>query len=184
MDDSVQYNNLESSTSKFGIWISLIEHQDLRSSTDSNISTCLIHSKASVGDSEQICTSVLNLIFQQANVAGVVNLSKWRSESAIVFGLRHNFFENLPSQGTNEFLADGFGLASLILNWRLIIILLQTLMSELVPSYEHSKDSTPADKVLKKTPFDLQKKNVSRCTMRVLDVWRPIFAAWRPQRTA
>ena len=38
--------------------------------------TSLIHSKASVGNCEQVHTSVLNLIFQPANVAGVGNLSK------------------------------------------------------------------------------------------------------------
>ena len=61
------------------IWthrVPLIEREDLRSSTDSTISTSLIHSIASVGNCEQIHTSVLNLIFQQANVAGVGNLSK------------------------------------------------------------------------------------------------------------
>ena len=65
-----------SSTSKSGIRIPLTEHEDLRSSTDSTISTSLIHSIASVGNCEQVHTSVLNLIFQQANVAGVGNLSK------------------------------------------------------------------------------------------------------------
>ena len=35
----------------------------------------LIHSTASVGNCEQEHSSVLSLIFQQANVAGVVNLS-------------------------------------------------------------------------------------------------------------
>ena len=39
-----------------------------------------IHCIASVGNCEQVHTSVLNLIFQQAKVAGVGNLSKWRSE--------------------------------------------------------------------------------------------------------
>ena len=43
-------------------------------------STSLIHCIASVGNCEQVHTSVLNLIFQQAKVAGVGNLSKWRSE--------------------------------------------------------------------------------------------------------
>ena len=54
---------LASSTSKFGIEIPRIGDEDLKSSTESTISTSLIH-------------SVLNLIFQQANVADVVNLSK------------------------------------------------------------------------------------------------------------
>ena len=32
------------------------------------------------------------------------------------------------------------------------------VMSELVPTYENSMDSSPADKVLKKTRLDLQKR--------------------------
>ena len=71
---------LASSTSKFGIEIPRIDDEDLKSSTESTNSTSLIHCMASVGKCEQVQTSVLNLIFQQANVAGVGNLSKWRSE--------------------------------------------------------------------------------------------------------
>ena len=63
-------------TSKIGILIPLTEHEDLRSSTESTISTSLIRCIASVGNCEQEHSSVLNLIFQQGNVAGVVNLSK------------------------------------------------------------------------------------------------------------
>ena len=65
-----------SSTSKSGIRIPLTENEDLKSSTESTISTSLIHSIASVGNCELVHTSILNLIFQQANVAGVGNLSK------------------------------------------------------------------------------------------------------------
>ena len=71
---------LESSTSKFGIEIPRVDDEDLKSSTESTNSTSLIHCIASVGKCEQVHTSVLNLIFQHANVAGVGNLSKWRSE--------------------------------------------------------------------------------------------------------
>ena len=71
---------LASSTSKFGIEISRIDDEDLHSSTESTNSTSLIHCIASVGNCEQVHTSVLNLIFQQAKFAGVGNLSKWRSE--------------------------------------------------------------------------------------------------------
>ena len=66
---------LASSTSKFGIEIPRIDDQDLNSSTESN-STSLIHCIASVENCEQVHNSVLNLIFQQAKVAGVGNLSK------------------------------------------------------------------------------------------------------------
>ena len=64
---------LASSTSKFGI---LVDDEDFQSSTESTISTSLIQCMASVRNCEQVHTSVLNLIFQQANVAGVGNLSK------------------------------------------------------------------------------------------------------------
>ena len=66
---------LASSTSKLGIEIHRIDDEDLESSTESTISTSLIHCIASVGNCEQVHTSVLNLIFQQVNVAVVVNLS-------------------------------------------------------------------------------------------------------------
>ena len=61
---------------KSGIRIPLTKHEDIKSSTESTISTSLIQSIASAGNCEQVHTSVLNLIFQQANVADVKNLSK------------------------------------------------------------------------------------------------------------
>ena len=64
------------STSKFGIEIPLIDDEDLKSSTESTNSTSLIHSIASVGNCEQVHTSVLNLTFQQPTVGGSRNLSK------------------------------------------------------------------------------------------------------------
>ena len=64
------------STSKFGIEIPRVDDEDLNSSTESTNSTSLIHYIASVGNCEQVQTSVLNLIFQHENVAGVGNLSK------------------------------------------------------------------------------------------------------------
>ena len=67
---------LASSTSKFGIETAHIDDEDFKSSTESTISTSLIHCTASVGNCEQVHTSVLNLIFQQAKVAGVGNFSK------------------------------------------------------------------------------------------------------------
>ena len=76
-----------SSTSKSGIRIPLTEHEDLRSSTDSTISTSLIHSIASVRHCEQVHTSVLKLIFQQANVADVgefVKMKIWNLQSLLV----------------------------------------------------------------------------------------------------
>ena len=67
---------LASNTSKSGIRIPRTDNEDFNSSTESTISTSFIHCIASVGNCEQVRTSALNLIFQQANVAGVVNLSK------------------------------------------------------------------------------------------------------------
>ena len=67
---------LASSTSKFGIEIPRVDDEDFRSLPESTISTSLIHCIASVGICEQVHTLVLNLFFQQANVAGVGNLSK------------------------------------------------------------------------------------------------------------
>ena len=67
---------LVSSTSKFGIEMPRIDDEDLKSSTESTNTTSLIHCIASVGNCGQGHTSVLNLIFQKAKVAGVGNLSK------------------------------------------------------------------------------------------------------------
>ena len=67
---------LASSTSKFGIEIPRIDDEDLKSSSESTNSTSLNHYIASVGNCQLIHTSVLNLIFQQAKVTDVKNLSK------------------------------------------------------------------------------------------------------------
>ena len=86
---------LASSTSKFGIEIPRTDDEDFNSSTESSNSTSLIHCIASVGNCEQVHFSVLNLIFQQAKVAGVGNLSKWDPKSAVVVGLSHNSLNSL-----------------------------------------------------------------------------------------
>ena len=69
---------LASSTSKSGIGILRIDDEDLNSSTESANSTSLIHCIASVRNCEQVQTSVLNLIFQHKNVAGVGNFVKMK----------------------------------------------------------------------------------------------------------
>ena len=84
-----------SSTSNLGIRIPLIEHEDLRSSTDSTNPTSLIHSIASEGNCEQVHTSVFNLIFRQANVAGVGICRNEGPKSAVVVGLPHNSLKSL-----------------------------------------------------------------------------------------
>ena len=58
---------LASSTSKFGIEIPRIDDEDFKSSTESTISTSLIHCIASVGNCEQVHTSVLNLTYLPAS---------------------------------------------------------------------------------------------------------------------
>ena len=66
---------LASSSSKFGKSFPAIDRDDLNSSTESTISTSLIHDIASEGKSEQELTWVLNLIFQHENDECVGNLS-------------------------------------------------------------------------------------------------------------
>ena len=65
-----------SSTSKFIIEIPRIDDENFKSSIEPTISSFLNHCIASVGHCEQVQTSVLNLVFQQANVVGVGNLSE------------------------------------------------------------------------------------------------------------
>ena len=93
--------------SKSGPWMTLAEHEDFKSSTESTKSTSLIHCIAPVGNCEQVHTSVLNLIFQQAKFAGVRNLSKWKSEiCSRCWSVPWFFEESLPLKMT-ESLADG-----------------------------------------------------------------------------
>ena len=86
---------LASSTSKFGIEIPRVDDEDLNSSTESTISTSLTQCIASVGNCEQVHTSVLNLIFQQANVAGVGICRNEDPKSAVIVGLNHNSLKSL-----------------------------------------------------------------------------------------
>ena len=86
---------LASSTSKFGIEIPRIDDEDLNSSTESTNSTSLIHCIAFVRNCERVHTSVLNLIFQQANVAGIGICRNEDLRSAVVVGLLHNSLKNL-----------------------------------------------------------------------------------------
>ena len=100
---------LASSTSKSGIRIPLTDDEDFKSSTESTISTSLIQCIASVRNHEQVHTSVLSLIFQQANVAGVEHLSRSRSEICSRCLSAPQFFEESPSLGMTEFSADSPG---------------------------------------------------------------------------
>ena len=85
-----------SNTSKSGIETPREDDEDLSSSSESTNSTSSNHYIASVGNCEQVHTSVLNLIFQQAKVAGVGNLSKWRSEICSRCWSAPHFFEEFP----------------------------------------------------------------------------------------
>ena len=99
---------LASSTSKFGIEIPRVDDEDLNSSPESTNSTSLIHCIASVGNCEQVHTSVLNLIFQQAKGCWCRELVKVEiRKSAVVVGLLHNSFEESPPLKMTESLADG-----------------------------------------------------------------------------
>ena len=171
-----------SSTSKSGIRIHLTEHEDFSSSTKSTISTSLIHCIASVGNSEQVHTSVLNLIFQEANVAGVDNLSKWRSEICSRCWSDPYFLKESPSLGMTEFLADGpyWHLWS----WTGVWFSLFTACDEWICSdfWElHGFNSCDLRCWGRRCWIC---KNVSRKTLRVPYAWRPIFAARHSQRTA
>ena len=53
-----------SNVSKFGKFLPAADREDLKSSTESTISTSLIHNIVSEGKSEQIVTWLLNLIIQ------------------------------------------------------------------------------------------------------------------------
>ena len=77
---------------KSGVRIPLIEHEDLRSSADSTISTSLIHSITSAGN----CASVLNLIFHQRTLLTWGICQNEDLKSAIVVGLANNSVKIFP----------------------------------------------------------------------------------------
>ena len=173
---------LASSTSKSGIRIPLTDDEDFKSSTESTISTSLIHSIASEGNCEQIHTSVLNLIFQQANVAVVENLSKWRSEICSRCWSAPLFFWRISLTRDEWFFGWRSGLASLILNWCLIIILHRRWWVNWSGFMR-----TPWIQFLRIRCWRRRGwicKNVSRCTMCVPNAWRPIHAARHSYITA
>ena len=71
---------LASSISKVGNLSTAIVRDDFNSSTESTITTSLIHNIESEGKSDQELTWVLNLIFQNIDDDGVVNLSNGNSD--------------------------------------------------------------------------------------------------------
>ena len=78
-------------------------------------------------------------------------------KSAVVVGLLHNYLKILPHQGRMNFWLT---VLTGILDPELVFDSHSSpnVMSELAPIHENSMDSIPADKVLKKTPLDLQKR--------------------------
>ena len=96
---------LASSISKFGKSLPLIERDDVKSSTESTISTSLIRNIASEGKSEHELTRVWNLIFQHGNVEGVGIISNWSSEICSLCWSAKEFCG--ISAGSEEFMVDG-----------------------------------------------------------------------------
>ena len=147
---------LASSTSKLGMWIPLFDDEDIKSSTESTIFTSLIQCIASVGNCEQVHTSVLNLIFQQANVAGVGNLSNGDLKSAVVVGLLHNSLKSLLHwRWQNFWLTVQTGISDL--DPVFVSHSFPLWMSEAALLFCNTMDSIPAGKVLKRTQLNLQK---------------------------
>ena len=123
-----------------------MEREDLRSSTDSTISTSLIHCIASVANCEQVHASILNLIFPISKCCWVGEFVKMKIRNLQSLLVCPIILCKFPSLGSNEFLAAGPG-------WHLgsKIVSGDTL---------ESTERTLADKVLKKTPLELQKRFV------------------------
>ena len=71
---------LASSISKFGKSLPSIDREDFKSSTESTISTSLIHDISFEGKSEQEVAWVLTLIFQYENDDGLGNFPNWCSD--------------------------------------------------------------------------------------------------------
>ena len=145
------------SNSKFGPGVPLIEREDLRSSTDSTISTSLIHCIASIGNCEQVHTSVLNPIFHRAFVVGVGICQSEDPKSAVFVGQPHNPLKIFPHKGRKNFwLPVLTGISDPKLCLGLGVHSLHAVMC--LPLRWKSKDWILLDKVMKKTPVDLQKR--------------------------
>ena len=149
---------LTSSSSKFGIEIPRTDDEDLNSSTTN--SSSLIHCIASVGNCEQIHTSVLNLIFQQEKVAGIKNLSKWRSEICCRCWSAPQFFEESPPLKTTEsFAYDQTGISDPDFVLVSFTFLRCGHVNRFLNSFLSSKESSILeDKKLKRKLVDSQKR--------------------------
>ena len=97
---------LASSTSKSCIRIPLVDDEDFKSSTESTISTSLIHNIASDGKWEQVATWFLNRTFQnQKYDCGFGNLSNCSSEICCLCCPAIEFCGNFT--GIIELIVDG-----------------------------------------------------------------------------
>ena len=112
-----------SSTSKSCIRIHLTEHEDFRSSTESTISTSLIHSIASVGNCEQIHTYSLQSCLPASKgcwCSEFVEMKIWNLQSLLVCSVilwRVSLTRDDRTFGWRS------GLVSPILNWCLFLTL-------------------------------------------------------------
>ena len=169
---------LASSTSKFVIEIPRIDDEDFKSSTESTISTSLIHCIPSVGNCEQVHTSVLNLIFQQTNVAGEGNLSKEirNLESLLVCSI---IIWRISLTEDDRIFGWRSRLASQIMTLFWPFTLSPLWMNEAAPRMNS------LIQFLRITCWRRRIwnwKNVSRYTMCVPNAWRPFSAARRYER--
>ena len=82
-----------SSTSKSGIRIPLTNNEDSKSSTESTNSTSSIQCTPSLGNCEQVHTSLLGLVFQRTKVTGVEKLSKLKIGNMQSLLVSPKFFE-------------------------------------------------------------------------------------------
>ena len=141
---------------KSGIRIPLTEHEDLRSYTDSTISTSLIHSIASVGNCERSTYLSLESYLPKSERCWTWGICQNEDpKSAVVVGLPHNSLKIFPNQGRMNFgltVLTGISDPKLVFGFHSSHV----VMSVLIQS--RPKDWTLADKVLKKTPLDLQKR--------------------------
>ena len=172
---------LASSTSKFSMWIPLVDDEDVNSSTESTISTSLIHCIASVGNCEQVHTSVLNPVFQQAKVCWweLVKVKIWNLQSLLVCPI----ILWRVSSTEDDWI---FGWRSRLASQILILFLPFTFLH--CGRMERLFDRwTPLMQFLRIRCWRRRRwiyESVSRYTMHVPNAWRPFSAARHPQRTA
>ena len=148
---------LASSTSKSGIRIPLTDDEDFQPSTETTISTSLIHCMPSARNCEQVHTSAGILSSKKSErcrCGEYVKMKIWILQFLLVCT---EILRNLPHQGWLNFLLT---VRTGISDLELVFVSHSSppLMSERVPACENSVDSIPADKVQKKTRLDLKKK--------------------------